>query len=60
MTESDADTIVAILCAEDVAHQEHTARLHALAAMLVREAPSAETRTAARLEMLRLEKGMVR
>lgn len=59
MTEQDADTIVAILCAEDLAHQERTARLHALASMLVREAPTAETRTAARLEMQRLE-GLVR
>ena len=57
MTAEDADTILALVLAEDLAEQQHRARLRDLARIVVREHPTEEGRTAARLEVLRLERG---
>ena len=59
MTASDFNTVIDILCAEDIAAQERNARLLALARIAARTAPTAELRTVARLQMLRLEKAVV-
>jgi hypothetical protein len=59
MTETDCETILAILLAEDVQRQRHLERMHALAQFAMREAPTAETRTEARIRVLALEKAMV-
>lgn len=58
MTASDVDTVLAVLLAEDVAAQQSLSRMHELACIAMREAPTAEQRTAARLEVLRLEKAI--
>ena len=58
MNVTDCSIILEILEAEGIACRQRIARLHDLASIAVREAPTAELRTAARLRASELEKAM--
>lgn len=60
MTAADHDHVIAILLSDDVAEQQALVRRHELACVALRAAPTAELRTFYRLEILNLEKAMVR
>lgn len=60
MTAAAHEHVIAILLTDDVAEQQAIARRHELACVALRSAPTAELRTFYRLEVLRLEKEMVR
>lgn len=57
MTETDCTIVLEILLAEDIATAQRTERMCEFARFVAREAPSAELRTAARLQLARLERG---
>lgn len=56
MTAADYDTVIALLGAEEVAEHERLERRVTLARIVARTAATAEQRTAARLEVTRLER----
>lgn len=58
MTAADCDTILALVLAEDLAAQDRTERLATLARIVMREHPTLEGRTAARIAVLDLERKM--